>query len=130
MNNAKDVSREHHDLVFRAEPGGCLAGTIRIPGDKSISHRSIMLGSLADGVTQVSGFLEGEDSLATLQVFRDMGVVIEGPEQGRVTIPGFYDAVQPLSDSERQSLERLPFEEENLRQEVGAVELDRRLLLE
>lgn len=75
-------------IDFIAHPGGRLQGTLRVPGDKSISHRSIMLGSLADGVTQVSGFLEGEDSLATLQVFRDMGVVIEGPEQGRVTIHG------------------------------------------
>lgn len=43
-----------------------------------MSHRSIMLGSLATGMTEVTGFLEGEDSLATLQAFRDMGVVIEG----------------------------------------------------
>jgi len=48
-----------------------------VPGDKSISHRSIMLGSIAEGVTRVSGFLEGEDSLATLNAFRDMGVQIE-----------------------------------------------------
>jgi 3-phosphoshikimate 1-carboxyvinyltransferase len=47
-----------------------------------------MLGSLAEGVTHVSGFLEGEDSLATLKAFRDMGVRIEGPEQGRVVIHG------------------------------------------
>ena len=47
-----------------------------------------MLGSLAEGVTRVSGFLEGEDSLATLNAFRAMGVEIEGPEQGRVTIHG------------------------------------------
>ena len=75
-------------LTYVAKPGSCLNGTIRVPGDKSISHRSIMLGSLANGVTQVSGFLEGEDSLATLQAFRDMGVVIEGPHRGRVTIHG------------------------------------------
>ncbi|WP_339845408.1 bifunctional prephenate dehydrogenase/3-phosphoshikimate 1-carboxyvinyltransferase [uncultured Halopseudomonas sp.] len=73
---------------FIASPGGCVQGTIRVPGDKSISHRSIMLGSLAEGVTEVEGFLEGEDSLATLQAFRDMGVVIEGPHHGRVTING------------------------------------------
>tara|TARA_R110001592_G_scaffold65634_5_gene201332 strand:+ start:94475 stop:96694 length:2220 start_codon:yes stop_codon:yes gene_type:complete len=73
---------------FIASPGGCVQGSIRVPGDKSISHRSIMLGSLAEGVTQVEGFLEGEDSLATLQAFRDMGVVIEGPHHGRVTISG------------------------------------------
>lgn len=80
------------DLTFLANPGGRLSGRlsgrIRVPGDKSISHRSIMLGSLADGVTEVEGFLEGEDALATLQAFRDMGVVIEGPHHGRVTIHG------------------------------------------
>jgi 3-phosphoshikimate 1-carboxyvinyltransferase len=56
---------------------GPLEGSIKVPGDKSISHRSIMLGSIADGVTKVSGFLEGEDSLATLNAFRDMGVQID-----------------------------------------------------
>lgn len=75
-------------VTFRTQPGGSVNGQIRVPGDKSISHRSIMLGSLADGVTEVSGFLEGEDSLATLQAFRDMGVVIEGPKDGEVTIYG------------------------------------------
>jgi len=75
-------------ITFTAQPGGSLSGALRVPGDKSISHRSIMLGSLAEGVTEVQGFLEGEDSLATLQAFRDMGVQIEGPEQGRVTIHG------------------------------------------
>jgi len=73
---------------YRVSPGQRVSGDIRVPGDKSISHRAIMLGSLANGVTEVSGFLEGEDSLATLQAFRDMGVVIEGPHQGRVTIHG------------------------------------------
>ncbi len=73
---------------FYLSPGGSLHGRIRVPGDKSISHRSIMLGSLANGVTHVSGFLEGEDSLATLKAFRAMGVEIEGPVQGRVTIQG------------------------------------------
>ncbi|WP_150303450.1 bifunctional prephenate dehydrogenase/3-phosphoshikimate 1-carboxyvinyltransferase [Pseudomonas saliphila] len=73
---------------FIAAPGGRVTGRLRVPGDKSISHRSIMLGSLAEGVTEVEGFLEGEDSLATLQAFRDMGVVIEGPHHGRVTING------------------------------------------
>ncbi|WP_299198463.1 bifunctional prephenate dehydrogenase/3-phosphoshikimate 1-carboxyvinyltransferase [uncultured Amphritea sp.] len=76
------------DTTFYAQPGGQVQGTIRAPGDKSISHRSIMLGSLADGITEITGFLEGEDSLATLQAFRDMGVVIEGPHQGAVKIYG------------------------------------------
>jgi 3-phosphoshikimate 1-carboxyvinyltransferase len=76
------------DLVFLASPGGSVCGRVRVPGDKSISHRSIMLGSLAEGTTEVEGFLEGEDALATLQAFRDMGVVIEGPHHGRLTIHG------------------------------------------
>ncbi|MDI5984064.1 bifunctional prephenate dehydrogenase/3-phosphoshikimate 1-carboxyvinyltransferase [Halomonas sp. M4R5S39] len=75
-------------LRYRVAPGGGVTGRIRVPGDKSISHRSIMLGALAEGVTEVKGFLEGEDSLATLQAFREMGVAIEGPHQGRVTIHG------------------------------------------
>jgi 3-phosphoshikimate 1-carboxyvinyltransferase len=74
--------------VFRLSPGGSLRGRIRVPGDKSISHRAIMLGAIAEGVTEISGFLEGEDSLATLRAFRQMGVVIEGPDQGRVRIDG------------------------------------------
>lgn len=77
-----------NDLIYLAQPGGRLSGRLRVPGDKSISHRSIMLGSLAEGTTEVEGFLEGEDALATLQAFRDMGVVIEGPHHGRVTIHG------------------------------------------
>lgn len=54
-----------------------LSGTIRVPGDKSISHRSIMFGSLAKGVTTVHDILRGEDVLSTMQVFRDLGVTIE-----------------------------------------------------
>jgi 3-phosphoshikimate 1-carboxyvinyltransferase len=65
-----------------------LKGRIRVPGDKSISHRSIMLGSIAEGITEINGFLEGEDSLATLQAFRAMGVDIEGPDAGRVIVHG------------------------------------------
>ena len=63
-------------------------GEITVPGDKSISHRSIMFGSLANGKSEISGFLEGEDSLATLQAFRKMGVEISDPVEGRLTIEG------------------------------------------
>ncbi|WP_133104261.1 bifunctional prephenate dehydrogenase/3-phosphoshikimate 1-carboxyvinyltransferase [Psychrobacter sp. S4(2024)] len=73
---------------YNITPSNTVSGTIAIPGDKSISHRSIMLGSLATGVTKVTGFLEGEDALATLQAFRDMGVTIEGPDNGNLTIHG------------------------------------------
>ena len=65
-----------------------IQGEIRVPGDKSISHRSIMFGSLAEGISHISGFLEGEDSLNTLRAFQSMGVQIEGPTNGRVTIHG------------------------------------------
>lgn len=73
---------------YQVEPGGVLKGRIRVPGDKSISHRSIMLGSIAEGVTRVTGFLEGEDSIATMNVFRALGVKIDGPRQGNVTVHG------------------------------------------
>ncbi len=76
------------EVRFQVEPGGRLSGRVRVPGDKSISHRSIMLGSLADGVTEITGFLEGEDSLATLAAFRAMGVLIDGPHAGGVRIEG------------------------------------------
>ena len=65
-----------------------MSGEVRVPGDKSISHRAIMLGALATGTTRVKGFLEGEDALATLSAFRAMGVEIEGPEHGNVAIHG------------------------------------------
>jgi 3-phosphoshikimate 1-carboxyvinyltransferase len=76
------------DIQFIVSPGGRLLGQVRVAGDKSISHRSIMLGALADGVSEVIGFLEGEDCLATLNAFRAMGVAIEGPDEGRVVIHG------------------------------------------
>ena len=75
-------------MHFYLDPGGKLTGRIRVPGDKSMSHRSIMLGSIAEGRTTVSGFLEGEDALATLTSFRDMGVQITDPDAGELTIEG------------------------------------------
>lgn len=73
---------------YIVQPGGSFKGSIRVPGDKSISHRSIMLGSLAEGITNVTGFLEGEDALATLASCYAMGVQIDGPKDGKVTIHG------------------------------------------
>ena len=64
-----------------------LNGSIRVPGDKSISHRSIIFGSLAEGETKVYDILRGEDVLSTIQVFRDLGVEIED-KGGVVTIQG------------------------------------------
>ncbi|WP_190600052.1 3-phosphoshikimate 1-carboxyvinyltransferase [Candidatus Vesicomyidisocius sp. SY067_SCS001] len=62
---------------FIAKPSNSMYGNLKVPGDKSISHRSIMLGSLANGVTKISGLLEGKDVLSTLQGFQNMGVKIE-----------------------------------------------------
>ncbi|NBS15634.1 MAG: 3-phosphoshikimate 1-carboxyvinyltransferase [Gammaproteobacteria bacterium] len=78
----------HNKVTFQVQPGGTLQGEARVPGDKSISHRSIMLGSLAEGVTEVTGFLEAEDCLSTMKAFKAMGVQIEGPTAGKVTITG------------------------------------------
>ena len=64
-----------------------LQGTLRVPGDKSISHRSIMFGSLAKGKTTVRDILRGEDVLSTMQVFRDLGVDIQDDGE-LVTITG------------------------------------------
>lgn len=64
-------------LNYIARPAEQLSGEARVPGDKSISHRSVMLGSIANGVTRVSGFLSGADAIATMQAFRTMGVRIE-----------------------------------------------------
>jgi 3-phosphoshikimate 1-carboxyvinyltransferase len=81
------MSASEIDYLARVS-GQPLSGEFRVPGDKSISHRSIMFGSLAEGITRVSGFLEGADSLATLNAFRQMGVRIEGPDNGHVVIHG------------------------------------------
>ena len=64
-----------------------LKGTLRVPGDKSISHRSIMFGSLSKGTTTVHDILRGEDVLSTMQVFRDLGVDIQD-DGNIVTITG------------------------------------------
>ena len=73
---------------FYIRPGGDLHGEIRVPGDKSISHRAVMLGAIAEGDTRIDGFLQGEDCLATLNAFRAMGVAIDGPDAGRVVVHG------------------------------------------
>lgn len=75
-------------ISFTVEPGSGLQGCLRVPGDKSISHRAIMLGSLAEGTTRIRGFLQGEDCLATLNAFRAMGVDIQHIGQGQMVIEG------------------------------------------
>ncbi|MEY3220932.1 MAG: hypothetical protein RIT27_2289 [Pseudomonadota bacterium] len=64
-------------VTFQVFPDGKLQGRCRVAGDKSISHRAIMLGAIAEGETYISGFLQGEDTLATLAAFQAMGVKIQ-----------------------------------------------------
>ncbi len=75
-------------IHFDVAPGGTLTGRLRVPGDKSISHRAVILGALADGVTEIDGFLEGVDALATLTALRALGVAVEHPREGRLVIHG------------------------------------------
>ena len=88
LNKTPYLEKQAMKQTYVIAPAQQFEGSHTVAGDKSISHRSIMFGSLAKGTTTVTGSLEGEDALATLQAFRDMGVVIEGPNQGRVVIHG------------------------------------------
>lgn len=69
-------------------PAGPLHGEIRVPGDKSISHRAIMLAALAEGTSRITGFLEGEDTLATARAFAQMGVRIDAPHASERIVQG------------------------------------------
>ncbi|HAU1556595.1 TPA: 3-phosphoshikimate 1-carboxyvinyltransferase [Legionella pneumophila] len=84
-------------LNFISKLVGCLKGEITVPGDKSISHRSIIFGAIAIGTSVIDGFLDGEDCIATLKAFQSMGVRIEGPDKQRVIIHGVgkYGLKQP-----------------------------------
>lgn len=62
---------------FRIEPSNSIIGKVNIPGDKSISHRAIILAAIADGESRIKNFLQGEDTLATIRVFQKMGVNIK-----------------------------------------------------
>jgi len=73
---------------FQVQPGGALTGRLRVPGDKSISHRAVMLGAIADGDTEIDGFLEGADAMGTLAAMQALGVAIDVPFPGRVVVHG------------------------------------------
>lgn len=74
--------------TFRVKRAPVLDTEITVPGDKSISHRAIMLASLSNGVCKITNFLEGEDCLSTAAAFRKLGVTIEQPEPGTVVVHG------------------------------------------
>ena len=75
-------------LDWIARPGRPLRGRLRVPGDKSISHRALMLAAIAEGVSTITGFLEGEDTLATARILGQLGVRIEAPAAGRRLVHG------------------------------------------
>src|SRR5688500_16059164 len=74
--------------AYLVEPSDHVSGTVRVPGDKSISHRALMLGGIAEGTTEVRGFLESEDCLATMKAMRALGVTIERPGTHEVRVHG------------------------------------------
>ncbi|MET4727520.1 3-phosphoshikimate 1-carboxyvinyltransferase [Lysobacter enzymogenes] len=82
------MSASDSSQAWTAGPGAALRGSIRVPGDKSVSHRAVMLGALAQGVTRVTGFLEGEDTRATARVFERLGVRIETPSASERIVHG------------------------------------------
>ncbi len=88
-------------LDWISHAGRALQGSVRVPGDKSVSHRALMLGALADGTSHIRGFLEGEDTRATAAVLQQLGVRIETPAEGErrvhgVGLHGLRGASQPL----------------------------------
>ncbi len=92
MSTATTIDRILH-------PARSLRGEILTPGDKSISHRSIMFGSLAEGTTRVSGFLTGEDNLSTLKAFQAMGITVRQAAPGELEIEGRgLDGLQEPAD--------------------------------
>jgi 3-phosphoshikimate 1-carboxyvinyltransferase len=88
------------------DPGSRVAGELTVPGDKSISHRALMFGGIAEGDTEITGFLAGEDCLSTLRALQAMGVSIERPEEqlahgssGHVLVHGVGpDGLRPSAD--------------------------------
>ncbi len=82
--------------IIQIQPAVSVSGEIVVPGDKSISHRSIMLGAIANGVTTVRGFLRGEDNMSTMHAFRAMGVNIDDDgETIRITGCGLHGLKEP-----------------------------------
>jgi 3-phosphoshikimate 1-carboxyvinyltransferase len=73
---------------YVAAPSPAIAGRLRVPGDKSISHRAVMFGAIASGTTHVTGFLEGEDCLSTMKAVARLGVSVHRPAPGEVRVEG------------------------------------------
>ena len=78
----------HMSLDWIATRGNALHGDVRVPGDKSISHRAVMLAAIAEGSSHISGFLEGEDTRSTAAILRQLGVRIDAPSDGERIVHG------------------------------------------
>jgi len=87
-------------LDWIASQGSALHGDLRVPGDKSISHRAVMLAAIADGTSHIRGFLEGEDTRATAAILQQLGVRIEAPMVGERIVHGV--GLHGLRGSEQQ----------------------------
>lgn len=86
-------------VQFKCNPSLNIFGSLRVPGDKSVSHRSIMMSSLAEGTSIVKGFLEGEDSLNTMRAFQAMGVDIDHtPSEITIKGVGLHGLKKPVTD--------------------------------
>ena len=75
-------------MDFLVEPSGIDRGVVAVPGDKSISHRALMLGGIAQGTSEISGFLPGEDCLATLRAIQAMGVAVKRHSATQLSVTG------------------------------------------
>lgn len=93
-----NTTAPHHRLTIAPSPNLTLQGQIQIPGDKSISHRALMLGAIAQGETQIQGLLLGEDPHSTANCFRAMGAKISSLNVDRVTVwgIGLGDLQEPI----------------------------------
>ena len=74
--------------MFKVNPADKISGDIRVPGDKSISHRSLILASIAEGESKIEGLLEAEDCLSTMGIMRDLGIEITKEGKGKYTVQG------------------------------------------
>lgn len=97
MNGGNEARRDW----LAGAASGPLRGTLTVPGDKSVSHRAIMLAALADGTSRIDGFLEGADTRATAAIFRQLGVRIDAPDASvrivhGVGIDGLRASAEPL----------------------------------
>ncbi len=75
-------------MVYKVNPAKKISGEIKVPGDKSISHRSLILSSIAEGESKIEGLLEAEDCLSTMGIMRDLGIKIEKKAKGEYTVKG------------------------------------------